>query len=149
MFVATAYSYPGYLPSQASGGHYLGAAIAHGYHGPAAPLAHDGQVIDTPEVAHAKAAHFAAHAEAAAQAHYAAPWAEYEDGSSHGAYEYNAAPLAAGYAYHGPPAPLGHDGRVIDTPEVAHAKAAHLVSHAEEAARAVHSGYYGAPLKQW
>ncbi|TGZ49379.1 Uncharacterized protein DBV15_05022 [Temnothorax longispinosus] len=37
--------------------------------------------------------------------------------------------------YHGPPAPLGKDGRVVDTPEVAHAKIAHLSTHAEELAK--------------
>lgn len=146
--VAIAIAHPGYL---SSGANYLAAPVSHGYHGPPAPLAHDGQVIDTPEVAHAKAAHFAAHAEAAAHAHHAAPY--------DGGYEHVAAPVyGAGYehghaahsapAYHGPPAPLGHDGRVVDTPEVAHAKAAHLGAHAQEAARAVHSahsGYYGAP----
>ncbi|XP_046742501.1 uncharacterized protein LOC124409125 [Diprion similis] len=146
---AIALGHPGYHSSLASGGHYLSGPAVHGYHGPAAPLAHDGRVIDTPEVAHAKAAHFAAHADAAAQAHYAAPHGGYEQGpSSYGAHEY-AAPLAA---YHGPPAPLGHDGRVVDTPEVAHAKAAHLVTLAEEAANAVHapqSGYYGAPHHSW
>ncbi|XP_046478697.1 cuticle protein 18.7 [Neodiprion pinetum] len=146
---ALALGHPGYHSSLASGGHYLSGPAVHGYHGPAAPLAHDGRVIDTPEVAHAKAAHFAAHADAAAHAHYAAPHGDYEQGpSSYGAHEY-AAPLAS---YHGPPAPLGHDGRVVDTPEVAHAKAAHLVTLAEEAAKAVHaphSGYYGAPHHQW
>lgn len=59
-------------------------------YGPA-PLAHDGRVIDTPEVAHLKAAHLAAHSHA-----------------SHGAYaqgpiaplgHYGAAPLAHGPAY--------------------------------------------------
>ncbi|KAF7987544.1 hypothetical protein HCN44_003306 [Aphidius gifuensis] len=35
-----------------------------------------------------------------------------------------------------PPAPTGHDGNVIDTPEVAHAKAAHLAEFARAAQRA-------------
>ena len=39
------------------------------------------------------------------------------------------------YTYHGQPAPIGHDGRVIDTPEVAHAKAAHLKAFSDIAAR--------------
>lgn len=38
------------------------------------------------------------------------------------------------HEYHGPPAPLSKDGRVIDTPEVAEAKANHLAIHAETAA---------------
>ena len=36
-----------------------------------------------------------------------------------------------------PPAPVGHDGNVIDTPEVAQAKAAHFAEFAKAAARAV------------
>lgn len=77
-----------------------------------APLAYDGRVLDTPEVAHAKAVHTATHA-------------------------YEAARNTLGYAHvptlvpvyaHG--APIGTDGRVVDTPEVAEAKAAHLAAHA-------------------
>lgn len=49
-------------------------------------------------------------------------------GHAYGALAYAHSPIYA-YAY-GPAAPLGHDGRVIDTPEVAHAKAAHLAAHA-------------------
>lgn len=40
-------------------------------------------------------------------------------------------PAFYAYSY----APLGPDGRVIDTPEVAQAKAAHLAAHAQAAAR--------------
>lgn len=40
-------------------------------------------------------------------------------------------PVLYAYGY----APLGSDGRVIDTPEVAQAKAAHLAAHAQEATR--------------
>ncbi|CAL7942023.1 unnamed protein product [Xylocopa violacea] len=108
---------PGYAPYAAYGV----------YQGPAAPLAQDGRVIDTPEVAHAKAAHLAAYAAEAAKAT--------SLGYNDGAYEEYEGPYgaAAGQAlYHGPPAPLAHDGRVIDTPEVAHAKAAHLAAHAEQ-----------------
>lgn len=42
---------------------------------------------------------------------------------------------AHGYA-HGAAAPLGPDGRVVDTPEVAATKAAHLAALAEASARA-------------
>jgi len=51
------------------------------------------------------------------------------------------------YQYHGPPAPIGHDGRVIDTPEVAHAKAAHLAAVAEAAAKVPYglASYAGNP----
>lgn len=94
-----------------------------------APLGHDGRVIDTPEVAHAKAAHLAAHAKESARNSYGygyAPAIGYSDDSSH--FQHIHAPLIL---YHGPPAPLAHDGRVIDTPEVAHAKIAHLTAHAQ------------------
>ncbi|XP_071555009.1 cuticle protein 2 [Temnothorax nylanderi] len=128
--------------------------VGHYYHGPPAPLAHDGRVVDTPEVAHAKKVHFAAYAEAAAKA--APPHVGYYAGGGHdggfaggfdGGFDggYPAGGSYIGYAgghhdgyqskYHGPPAPLGKDGRVVDTPEVAHAKIAHLSAHAEELAK--------------
>lgn len=44
-----------------------------------------------------------------------------------------------------PPAPVGHDGNVIDTPEVAHAKAAHFAEFARAAARAVEQKNQGIP----
>ncbi|XP_043481730.1 pupal cuticle protein-like [Leptopilina heterotoma] len=48
-----------------------------------------------------------------------------------------------------PPAPVGHDGNVIDTPEVAQAKAAHFAEFARAAARAAEEkaqeGYAHAP----
>ncbi|XP_048514407.1 cuticle protein 5-like [Athalia rosae] len=161
---ALALGHPGYLGYlDSASGHHFGGAPAHGYHGPAAPLAHDGRVIDTPEVAHAKAAHFAAHAEAAAQAHHGSTRGDYGHGLAVGSY---AGPVGAyehagpaTFSYHGPPAPLGHDGNVVDTPEVAHAKAAHFHAHAEETAKVAahsgypgHSGYYGSaasPVHQW
>ncbi|XP_012057042.1 PREDICTED: cuticle protein 2-like [Atta cephalotes] len=101
------------------------------YHGPPAPIGHDGRVMDTPEVAHAKAAHLAAVAEAVAKIpHSVASYAENQN------YHGYANPVSvdhqiyhSGYGYHGPPAPLDHDGRVTDTPEVARAKAAHLAAY--------------------
>ncbi|KAJ8687679.1 hypothetical protein QAD02_023473 [Eretmocerus hayati] len=42
-------------------------SIHHEYHGPPAPLSRDGRVIDTPEVARAKANHFAIRAETIAE----------------------------------------------------------------------------------
>lgn len=101
-------------------------------------------MVDTPEVAHAKKAHFAAYAEEAAKAHYTSGYPA--DGSYDGGH-YAVYPAAGGYAggyhgkYHGSPAPLGHDGRVVDTPEVAHAKAAHLSAHAEELSKVAHLSY--------
>lgn len=51
------------------------------------------------------------------------------------------------------PAPLAHDGRVVDTPEVAHLKAAHAAAHAHAHVNAAHGalaplGHHGglAPL---
>ncbi|XP_019699762.1 uncharacterized protein LOC105189255 [Harpegnathos saltator] len=90
-----------------------------GYHGPPAPLDHDGRVVDTPEVARAKAAHLAAHN------HIASSAAVEDDSPSYS------------HGYHGPAAPLSHDGRVVDTPEVAHARQNHLAAHAN----ALHYGY--------
>jgi len=83
----------------------------HQYHGPPAPIGHDGRVMDTPEVAHAKAAHLAAVAEAAAKVPYGATsYAENHD------YHGYSKPISVGhqmhhdqYKYHGPPAPLDHE----------------------------------------
>ncbi|XP_011706412.1 PREDICTED: cuticle protein 5-like, partial [Wasmannia auropunctata] len=138
------------LPAYAPYEPYVNGVHGGGYyHGPPAPLAHDGRVIDTPEVAHAKKEHLAAHAaEAAKTAHYGGGFygggdgGYYGDGGFGGGYGggYGGGIGAGGHLgyavghgkYHGPPAPLGHDGRVVDTPEVAHAKAAHLHAHAAE-----------------
>lgn len=83
------------------------------YYGPPAPIGHDGRVLDTPEVADAKAAHLAAVAEAAAKVPYGSTVSYSEDGDEHDGY---AKPMStghqmyhSGYGYHGPPAPLGHD----------------------------------------
>nr|XP_031830396.1 cuticle protein 18.7-like [Nomia melanderi] len=89
-----------------------------------APIGADGRVVDTPEVAEAKAAHLAAHALEAAKKLGLYPY---------GALAYSSIPYAYRYGYG---APLGPDGRVVDTPEVAEAKAAHLAAHAQEAANA-------------
>lgn len=52
-----------------------------------------------------------------------------------------------GVGYGHNPAPLGPDGRVVDTPEVAQLKAAHLNALAEASARAPkgHAGPYDGP----
>ncbi|CAK9806486.1 hypothetical protein ANTPLA_LOCUS4907 [Anthophora plagiata] len=133
------------LVLSASAGYAPYAAYGAAYHGPPAPLAHDGRVLDTPEVAHAKAAHLAAYAAEAAKA--SLGYADYSDGKYN---DYGGAYAAtAQNIYHGPPAPLAHDGRVIDTPEVAHAKAAHLAAHAEQISKISHLSYadpYGQTL---
>ncbi|KAL4711815.1 hypothetical protein ACJJTC_005984 [Scirpophaga incertulas] len=116
-------------------------AKASYYAGPPAhvQLSGDGKyLLDTPEVAHAKAAHLAAHAQAStvhgawAPAGYAGAPAAY--GGHYGA-------PAAGLIKYGP-APLAHDGRVVDTPEVAHLKAAHAAAHAN----AAHGAYAHGPV---
>lgn len=103
-------------------------------------------MIDTPEVAQAKAAHFAAlhHAGNAgvynSHPHETSP--KYAYGvpviSAHHNY---ASPIYGPGHYHGLSAPLAHDGRVIDTPEVNQAKAAHFAA----IAKATHGnyGHYG------
>ena len=98
-------------------------------------------MIDTPEVAKAKAAHFAAFNAVAARAPESVPIqtdnadsseempfdgeAEDEDNSNSAEGYYDATNVVT---YRGPPAPLAKDGRVVDTPEVARAKAAHLAA---------------------
>lgn len=91
----------------------------------------NGVPVETPEVQHAKAAHFAAHAEAAARSGY-----------GHG-HEYGVvAPVVYhSHAYEIPK--IGPNGVPLDTAEVAHAKAAHFAAHAEAAARNSLHGHGG------
>lgn len=87
-------------------------------------LGPDGKVLDTPEVAQAKAAHLATQAYEAARntLGYGYVPAFYAPAA------YASAAYAPAIAYG---APIGADGRVVDTPEVAQAKAAHLAAHAQ------------------
>lgn len=90
-----------------------------------------GVPVDTPEVQHARAAHFAAHAEASARS-------GHDHGYGYGGYAV-AGPVA--YASHGYEVPqIGPNGVPLDTAEVAHAKAAHFAAHAEAASRSAHHG---------
>lgn len=106
---------------------------------PGAPIGLDGRVIDTPEVAFAKAEHAAAHvnekinlaAEAARSADqhvlaYVAP----SDAAVVGSAQL-VQPVAVTTKLV-PGAPIGLDGRVVDTPEVALAKAEHAAAHINE-----------------
>ncbi|PSN36774.1 hypothetical protein C0J52_23237 [Blattella germanica] len=109
---------------------------------PYAAATHPVPVHDTPEVAAAKAAHFAAYSHAAAAAA-AAP----DHGHYDGAYSNPHGHYAGAYSnphghYVGPLAgvPVIVNGVPADTPEVAHARAAHLAAHA-----AVAHGVYAAP----
>ncbi|XP_011496121.1 PREDICTED: cuticle protein 2-like [Ceratosolen solmsi marchali] len=110
---------------------WYGGPAPYALHGAAAPLGPDGRVIDTPEVAQAKSAHLAALAEAAARAPkgHAGPYDGPASGLPYG---------HGGYAprYSGPPAPLGADGRVVDTPEVQQAKAVHFSLYNAEVQKA-------------
>lgn len=123
---------------------------------PGAPIGVDGRVVDTAEVALAKAEHAAAHinerinlaAEAVKSAHhvlaYIAP--------SNAAVVDNVQlvqPVAVTTKLV-PGAPIGPDGRVVDTPEVALAKAEHAAAHINEKLshheEAVRSAYYEQPV---
>ncbi|XP_058799050.1 histidine-rich protein PFHRP-II-like [Phymastichus coffea] len=126
------------------------------YHGPLAPLAHDGRVVDTPEVAHAKAAHFHAFNEELSKVPHGPdlhhdyheehhePIVHHAVAAHHPVAAYHH-PEPEHHAYHGPPAPLAHDGRVVDTPEVAHAKAAHFHAYNEELSKVSHHPHHGGP----
>lgn len=91
----------------------------------ALPVIHNGVPVDTPEVQHAKAEHFAAHSRALAGQYHASV---------------HAAPLAYTSYAHG-----AYNGAPVETPEVQHAKAAHFAAHA--AARSGHS--YAAPVHHY
>lgn len=117
---AAAHGSAHYAPAHYAPAHYAPAPAHY-----AAPVIHNGVPVDTPEVQHAKAAHFAAVAEAQARSH-SAP-SHYEPAQHY-------APAHSG-AYH---IPVIHNGVPVETPEVQHAKAAHFAAVAEAQSR---SGY--------
>lgn len=90
--------------------------------------------VETPEVQHEKAKHFAAHAE-----------------RSHGYGPVHVAAYAAPHAY-GYHVPVIHNGVPVDTPEVQHAKAAHFAAYAKAAhglpvhAHTYAAGHYHVPV---
>lgn len=118
-----------------------GPAAPQWNHGPAAPSwnhapapqIHNGVPVETPEVQHAKAAHFAAVAEAQSRSH-SAP-AHHHSGPSHYAPVHH-----QGNAYH---IPVIQNGVPVETPEVQHAKAAHFAAVAEAQSHSGHSGHHG------
>ncbi|XP_076397642.1 uncharacterized protein LOC105662346 [Megachile rotundata] len=188
--------------------------VYYQYRGPPAPLSNDGMVMDTPEVAHARAAHLAMHAETVdrlrkARNDYemyennemsymtppmmdepmmpkrqrqrmfapsprdgrmmntpemAEPKNSYLSTRARAAskasefYEFDAfngqknliylTPLRVTYkhttpvGYRGPFAPLGPDGRVVDTPEVMRAREAHMKAHARAMALSTQNDLY-------
>jgi Insect cuticle protein len=107
-----------------------------------APAPVNGVPVDTAEVQHAKAKHFAAvhQALASAPAHYDAP--AYYDAPAHYAPSHYAAPVKAynHYAYQPAPAPV--NGVPVDTVEVKHAIAAHFAAVADAKSKVGYSGHY-------
>ncbi|XP_011310451.1 cuticle protein 18.7 [Fopius arisanus] len=87
-----------------------------------APIGLDGRVVDTPAVAYAKAEHAAAHI---------------NERLNHAAAASEAVVIQPAIARLGVTAgaPLGVDGRVVDTPEVSLAKAEHAAAHLNEQLR--------------
>lgn len=127
--LAVAFARPGLL--LASQGAALAGPVAIAKLVPGAPIGLDGRVVDTPEVALAKAEHAAAHVnERISLANEAIKSA---DLITIGAplLASNLEPIAVA-AKLVPAAPLGPDGRVVDTPEVAQAKAEHAAAHINE-----------------
>merc|ERR1712055_380310 len=166
---AHGYAHAAYAPAHyaAAPVHYA-AAPAHyaaphhqGYYGYIPTVTHDGFLLDTPEVAAAKANHFAlyneaAHAAAAAPdtdvvydaapiVHAAAPVVHaYAPAVAHVAAPHHVLPAATHYTHLGPHYAYGsHHGYAAagayvpaDTPAVAHAKAEHFAAHAKALAAA-------------
>ncbi|KAF3420334.1 hypothetical protein E2986_08909 [Frieseomelitta varia] len=85
----------------------------------------DGRVLDTPEVAVAKAEHAAAHLNERLRL---------ADAAARSVSAQSIQLIASPAALLVPGAPIGPDGRVVDTPEVAVAKAAHAAAQANERA---------------
>uniref|UniRef100_A0A182PK21 Uncharacterized protein n=1 Tax=Anopheles epiroticus TaxID=199890 RepID=A0A182PK21_9DIPT len=81
------------------------------------PVIKNGVPVETPEVQHAKAAHFAAVAKAQGYA------------------------PAHAHSYYPQHIPVIHNGVPVETPEVQHAKAAHYAALAEASARAGHGAW--------
>lgn len=110
------------------------------------PVIVNGVPVDTPEVQHAKAAHYAAHAQAGGHISNGAPIDTPEVQHAKAAHFAAHAAARAGHpvvpqAYH---VPVIHNGVPVDTPEVQHARSAHLAALAEASARAGsgHGGHY-------
>lgn len=97
--------------------------VANEYARSVAPLGADGRVVDTPEVAAARAAHATAHVNA--KINLAKEAARSDDDVSESPKTNDSAVTALG-------AVVGPDGRVLDTPEVVAARAAHNVAHVNE-----------------
>lgn len=93
-------------------------SYGHGHYANPVPTNPHGVPVDTPEVAHAKAQHLAAHAAARAQAH------------SHGHHLYKRAIYGGAPWSYPQHVPVIHNGVPVEPPEVQEAKAAHFAAHA-------------------
>ncbi|KAK0176189.1 hypothetical protein PV328_000348 [Microctonus aethiopoides] len=97
--------------------HLLSSPILYAKLLPGAPIGLDGKVVDTPEVAYAKAEHAAAHI---------------NEKLNHESKQSDIVNLPAKIESLNGGAPIGIDGRVVDTPEVSLAKAEHAAAHLNE-----------------
>ncbi|KAL1457772.1 hypothetical protein WDU94_007966 [Cyamophila willieti] len=135
-YVPASYAAPAYAPyAYAAPAAYAAPYAAPYYAGSYAHSVADIKVLpsgflaDTPEVAHAKAAHLAEKSKVASSAAYYAPAA-----APH------AAPYYAGsYAHSVADIKVLPSGYLADTPEVAHAKAAHFAEKAKSSAAATYA----------
>jgi hypothetical protein len=119
----------------------------HHHHDEHIPVIHKGVPLDTPEVAHAKLEHFAAHAKAAAHSHYE-PEPEYHHAPAvHHAEE----PHHHEYKYHGPEHyPVIKHGVPVEPEAVQHARAEHLaaVAHVQHSQHH-HDDHHWEEKKHW
>jgi len=113
--------------------HHYKRSAHYGY----APAPVNGVPVDTPEVQHEKAQHFAA-VQRALAGQPANPLVYHPQL----AYNHHAAPAHSYNHYAHQPAPAPVNGVPVDTAEVQHAKAAHLAAVAEAKAKAGYGGHY-------
>ncbi|XP_067619792.1 pupal cuticle protein [Eurosta solidaginis] len=106
-------------------------------------LTHDGVPVDTPEVQHARAEHYAAYSAAAAAA---AAHPDPHEAEGHHLYKRSLYGHPWNYAHQNALAhvPLTHDGVPVDTPDVHAAKAAHFAAHAKALGHVAHG--HGVPV---
>ncbi|XP_036344478.1 histidine-rich protein PFHRP-II-like, partial [Rhagoletis pomonella] len=106
-------------------------------------LTHDGVPVDTPEVQHARAEHYAAYAAAAAAA---AAHPDPHDPHVHHLYKRSLYGHSWNYAHQNALShiPLTHGGVPVDTPDVQAAKAEHFAAHARALGHSAHA--HGAPV---
>jgi hypothetical protein len=102
----------------------------------------NGVPVDTAEVQHAKAAHFALVSEAKSKIGYSAHYAPSHYEPAHYAPAHYAAPAKAYNHYAYGPAPAPVNGVPVDTAEVQHAKALHFAAVSEAKAKVGYSGHY-------